>query len=71
MNAANILKPALSRGGSSYGATTYEYRMHIEKDSALDAVPARNGEQPSIAESIEIIKGISTIMRVFTRADFR
>ncbi|MCL2401592.1 MAG: ATP-dependent Clp protease ATP-binding subunit, partial [Oscillospiraceae bacterium] len=61
MNAANILKPALSRGEIQViGATTFtEYRKHIEKDSALERrfQPVIVSE-PSIAESIDIIKGI-------------
>ncbi len=61
MNAANILKPALSRGEIQViGATTFtEYRKHIEKDSALERrfQPVTVAE-PSIAESVEIIKGI-------------
>lgn len=61
MNAANILKPALSRGEIQViGATTFtEYRKHIEKDSALERrfQPVIVNE-PSIAETIEIIKGI-------------
>ena len=62
MNAANILKPALSRGEIQViGATTFaEYRKHIEKDSALERrfQPVTVGE-PSIAESVEIMKGIA------------
>ena len=62
MNAANILKPALSRGEIQViGATTFtEYRKHIEKDSALERrfQPVIVAE-PSIDETIEIIKGIS------------
>ncbi len=62
MNAANILKPALSRGEIQViGATTFtEYRKHIEKDAALErrfqpvTVP-----EPSIEESIEILSGIA------------
>ena len=61
MNAANILKPALSRGEIQViGATTFnEYRKHIEKDAALERrfQPVVVNE-PSIAESIEIIMGI-------------
>ena len=61
MNAANILKPALSRGEIQViGATTLtEYRKHIEKDSALERrfQPVVVSE-PSIEESIEIIMGI-------------
>ena len=61
MNAANILKPALSRGEIQViGATTLtEYRKHIEKDSALERrfQPVIVSE-PSIEESIEILMGI-------------
>ena len=61
MNAANILKPALSRGEIQViGATTFaEYRKHIEKDSALERrfQPVIVNE-PSISDSIEIIRGI-------------
>ena len=61
MNAANILKPALSRGEIQViGATTFtEYRKHIEKDSALERrfQPVTINE-PSVADSIEILKGI-------------
>ena len=61
MNAANILKPALSRGEIQViGATTFtEYRKHIEKDSALERrfQPVTINE-PSIKDSIEILKGI-------------
>ncbi len=62
MNAANILKPALSRGEIQViGATTFtEYRKFIEKDSALERrfQPVTINE-PSIADSVEIIKGIA------------
>ena len=62
MNAANILKPALSRGEIQViGATTFtEYRKHIEKDSALDRrfQPVTVNE-PSIEDSVQIIKGIA------------
>jgi ATP-dependent Clp protease ATP-binding subunit ClpB len=62
MNAANILKPALSRGEIQViGATTFnEYRKFIEKDSALERrfQPVTVNE-PSIADSIQIIKGIA------------
>lgn len=62
MNAANILKPALSRGEIQViGATTFaEYRKHIEKDSALERrfQPVTVNE-PSIEDSVEIIKGIA------------
>lgn len=62
MNAANILKPALSRGEIQViGATTFtEYRKHIEKDSALERrfQPVTVSE-PSIEDSVQIIRGIS------------
>ena len=62
MNAANILKPALSRGEIQViGATTFtEYRKHIEKDSALERrfQPVTVAE-PSIDNAIEIILGIA------------
>ncbi len=62
MNAANILKPALSRGEIQViGATTFtEYRKHIEKDSALERrfQPVTVAE-PSLNDSIAIIKGIA------------
>ena len=61
MNAANILKPALSRGEIQIiGATTLtEYRKHIEKDTALERrfQPVMVNE-PSVAETEEILKGI-------------
>ena len=61
MNAANILKPALSRGEIQViGATTFkEYRKFIEKDTALERrfQPVTVAE-PSIADSVEILKGI-------------
>jgi ATP-dependent Clp protease ATP-binding subunit ClpB len=62
MNAANILKPALSRGEIQViGATTFtEYRKHIEKDTALERrfQPVTVNE-PSIEDSVKIIKGIA------------
>lgn len=61
MNAANILKPALSRGEVQViGATTFnEYRKYIEKDSALERrfQPVKVGE-PTIAQSIDVITGV-------------
>ncbi|MGN0453284.1 MAG: ATP-dependent Clp protease ATP-binding subunit [Ruminococcus sp.] len=61
MNAANILKPALSRGEIQViGATTFtEYRKYIEKDSALERrfQPVNVGE-PSVSEAIEVLSGI-------------
>ncbi|MCX7711207.1 MAG: ATP-dependent Clp protease ATP-binding subunit [Clostridia bacterium] len=61
MNAANILKPALSRGEIQIiGATTLnEYRKHIEKDSALERrFQPVLVDEPSIEDTIEILKGI-------------
>ena len=61
MNAANILKPALSRGEIQViGATTFaEYRKHIEKDTALERrFQSVTINEPSIHDSIEILKGI-------------
>ena len=62
MNAANILKPALSRGEIQViGATTLtEYRKYIEKDSALERrFQPVMVEEPSIDDSIRIIQGIA------------
>ena len=62
MNAANILKPALSRGEIQViGATTFnEYRKSIEKDTALERrfQPVTVSE-PSIEDSVEILKGLA------------
>ena len=62
MNAANILKPALSRGEIQViGATTFnEYRKSIEKDTALERrfQPVTVNE-PSIEDSIQILKGLA------------
>ena len=62
MNAANILKPALSRGEVQViGATTFkEYRKYIEKDSALERrfQPVIVNE-PTIEESVAILRGIA------------
>ena len=61
MNAANILKPALSRGEIQViGATTLtEYRKHIEKDPALERrfQPVQVPE-PSVADTVEILRGL-------------
>ena len=62
MNAANILKPALSRGEIQViGATTFnEYRKYIEKDSALERrfQPVTVAE-PNIEDTLQILKGIA------------
>ncbi|MEM1486274.1 ATP-dependent Clp protease ATP-binding subunit [Oscillospiraceae bacterium PP1C4] len=63
MNAANILKPALSRGEIQViGATTFnEYRKNIEKDAALERrFQPVTIEEPSISDAIDVIKGIKT-----------
>ena len=62
MNAANILKPALSRGEIQViGATTFtEYRKHIEKDAALERrFQPVTVTEPSLADSIQILEGIA------------
>ena len=62
MNAANILKPALSRGELQViGATTLnEYRKHIEKDTALERrFQPVMVEEPSIEDSVKILEGIA------------
>lgn len=68
MNAANILKPALSRGEIQViGATTFnEYRKYIEKDAALERrfQPVSLAE-PSISETAEILKGVRSYYETF------
>lgn len=62
MNAANILKPALSRGEIQViGATTFnEYRKYIEKDAALERrFQPVTVDEPTVEESVEIIRGIA------------
>ena len=70
MNAANILKPALSRGEIQViGATTYaEYRKFIEKDSALERrfQPVKVNE-PSISETIDVLMGVKSYYEVHHR----
>ncbi len=61
MNAANILKPALSRGEIQViGATTFkEYRKYIEKDAALERrFQPITVEEPSIGEAIDVLLGV-------------
>ena len=68
MNAANILKPALSSGDIQIiGTTTLkEYRKHIEKDSALERrFQPVLVEEPTIEETINIIKGIKKYYEEF------
>ena len=68
MSAANLLKPALSRGEIRViGATTLkEYRKHIEKDSALERrfQPVKV-EEPSVEETVDIIRGIKKYYESF------
>ena len=62
MNAANILKPALSRGEIQViGATTFnEYRKHIEKDTALERrFQSVTVNEPSLADTLKILRGIA------------
>ena len=70
MNAANILKPALSRGEIQViGATTFtEYRKHIEKDTALERrfQPVKV-EEPSIEDSVTVLLGIKQYYENFHR----
>ena len=68
MNAANILKPALSRGDIQViGATTFkEYRKYIEKDTALERrfQPVTINE-PSLAETEDILRGVKGYYETF------
>ncbi len=68
MNAANILKPALSRGEIQViGATTLnEYRKHIEKDTALERrFQSVIVEEQSIEESVKVIEGVAPYYEEF------
>ncbi len=68
MNAANILKPALSRGEIQViGATTFtEYRKHIEKDTALERrfQPVTVNE-PNLEDTMNILRGIAHYYEAF------
>ena len=70
MNAANILKPALSRGEIQViGATTFtEYRKYIEKDSALERrfQPVKV-EEPSIDDAFKMLQGIKGYYEMYHR----
>lgn len=70
MNAANILKPALSRGEIQViGATTFEeYRKYIEKDSALERrfQPVTVNE-PTVDETVEVLSGIAKYYEEYHR----
>jgi len=68
MSAANIMKPALSRGELQViGATTFnEYRKHIEKDAALERrFQPITVEEPSVEETIGILMGIRSYYEEF------
>jgi len=68
MNAANILKPALSRGEVQViGATTLtEYRKHIEKDTALERrFQPVIVEEPSVEDTVAILRGIAPYYESF------
>ena len=68
MSAANLLKPALSRGEIRViGATTLkEYRKHIEKDSALERrFQPIKVDEPSVEDTVDIIKGIKKYYESF------
>ena len=70
MNAANILKPALSRGEIQIiGATTFtEYRKYIEKDAALERrLQPVKVEEPSIEQTTEMLKGVKDYYEDFHR----
>ncbi len=68
MSAANILKPALSRGEIQViGATTFnEYRKHIEKDAALERrFQPVTIEEPSIEDAVNMLKGVKSYYENF------
>ncbi|MCL2445236.1 MAG: ATP-dependent Clp protease ATP-binding subunit [Oscillospiraceae bacterium] len=70
MNAANILKPALSRGEVQIiGATTFtEYRKYIEKDSALERrLQPVKVEEPSIEDTVRMLAGVKSYYEDFHR----
>ena len=70
MNAANILKPALSRGEIQViGATTFEeYRKHIEKDAALERrFQPVTVMEPSVEDTVGILKGIRSYYEEYHR----
>ncbi len=72
MNAANILKPALSRGEIQViGATTFnEYRKHIEKDAALERrFQIVKVEEPSIEDSYQMLLGIKGYYEKYHRVE--
>ncbi|HFA47602.1 MAG TPA: AAA family ATPase [Bacteroidetes bacterium] len=74
MDAANILKPALARGNlRTIGATTLdEYQKHFEKDQALvRRFQKVLIEEPSIADTVSILRGIQDKYEMFHKIDIR
>jgi ATP-dependent Clp protease ATP-binding subunit ClpC len=74
LDAANIMKPALSRGKVQViGATTFdEYRSHIEKDKALERrFQPVTIEEPSVDDAIQIMSGIKTSFEKFHRLNIK
>ncbi len=72
MNAANILKPALSRGEIQViGATTFnEYRKYIEKDAALERrFQSVVVEEPNIEDSIDVLLGVKQYYEAFHKVE--
>ena len=70
MNAANILKPSLSRGEIQIiGATTFtEYRKYIEKDAALERrMQPIKVEEPSVGETVEMLLGVKDYYESYHR----
>ena len=68
MNAANILKPALSRGEIQViGATTFnEYRKHIEKDAALERrFQPVTVDEPNVEDTVSILRGLKERYEIF------
>ena len=73
MDASNLLKPALANGEiSCIGSTTHqEFRQHFEKDRALNRRFQKvDVKEPSVAESIEILKGLKTQFEKFHQVTF-
>jgi ATP-dependent Clp protease ATP-binding subunit ClpC len=73
IDAANMLKPALARGElQCVGATTLnEYKMYIEKDSALERrFQHVLVEEPSVEETLDILKGIHSRYEVFHKVKY-
>ena len=74
MDASNLLKPALQSGAlRCMGSTTYkEYRQHFEKDRALvRRFQKIDVNEPTIADTIEILKGLKSYYEDFHGLKFR